>query len=81
MSKRMTVVFDDEDLYIALKVAAAQGDRHSKDIVADAVREWLESQEDEELLAELDDARAEWERDGGVDAIELLDDLVGDRQT
>ena len=81
MSKRMTVVFDDEDLYVALKVAAARGGRHAKDIVADAVREWLESQEDEELRSELDDARAEWEREGGIEADKLLDELVGDRTT
>ena len=33
MSKRMTVVFDDEGLYTALKVEAARNGQHAKDIV------------------------------------------------
>ena len=68
MPKRMTVVFDDEELYTALKVEAARKGRHAKDIVADAVREWLEAREDEELRSELEESRAEWQREGGVEA-------------
>ena len=37
MSKRMTVVFDDEGLYTAFKVAAVRSGQHAKDIVAQAV--------------------------------------------
>ena len=72
MPKRMTVVFDDEELYTALKVEAARKGRHAKDIVADAVREWLEAREDEELRSELEEARAEWQRDGGMEAGEFF---------
>jgi len=72
MPKRMTVVFDDEELYTALKVEAARQGRHAKDIVADAVREWLEAREDEELRSELEEARAEWQRDGGVEATQFF---------
>ena len=72
MSKRMTVVFDDEELYTAVKVEAARAGRPSKDIVAEAVREWLEAREDEELRAELEVARAEWEREGGVEISEFF---------
>ena len=68
MSKRMTIVFDDDQLYTALKVEAVRTGRHAKDIVAEAVREWIESAEDAELTAALDEARAEWQRDGGVEA-------------
>ena len=53
MSKRMTVIFEDEALYTALKVEAARKGLYAKDIVAEAVREWLESQEDEELRSGL----------------------------
>ena len=44
MPRRMTVVFDDEALYTALKVEAARRGCYAKDIVASAVREWLEVQ-------------------------------------
>lgn len=37
MTRRMTVVFDDEELYTALKVEAARTHRPAKDIVADAL--------------------------------------------
>ena len=72
MPKRMTVVFDDEELYTALKVEAARKGRHAKDIVADAVREWLEAREDEELRSELEQTRAECQREGGVEAGEFF---------
>ena len=75
MSKRMTVIFEDEGLYTTLKVEAARKGRHAKDIVAEAVREWLETREDEELLVGLEEARHEWERQGGVEADEFFSDL------
>jgi hypothetical protein len=71
----MTVIFEDEALYTALKVEAARKGRHAKDIVAEAVSEWLEAREDEELRAGLEEARHEWERQGGVEASEFLRDL------
>jgi hypothetical protein len=39
MSKRMTVIFEDEALYTALKVEAARKGRYAKDIVTEAVAE------------------------------------------
>ena len=68
MPKRMTVVFEDEALYRALKVESARRGCYARDIVTAAVREWLETQEDEELRIGLEDARGEWERQGGMDA-------------
>lgn len=75
MSKRMTVVFDDEGLYTALKVAAVRRGQHAKDIVAQAVRDWLQAREDEELQAGLAESRREWERDGGREAGEFFAEL------
>ena len=74
MSKRMTVIFDDESLYTALKVEAVRTGRHAKDIIADAVSDWLEAREDEELRDGLEEARQEWERQGGVEANEFFRD-------
>lgn len=72
MPRRMTLVFDDEDLYATLKVEAARRHRPAKDLVAEALREWLEAQEDAELLADILAARAEWEEKGGVEAREFF---------
>ena len=49
MSKRMTVVFKDENIYKHLKVEAAKRGINASDIVSEAVVEWIESQEDLEL--------------------------------
>ncbi len=65
MSRRMTVIFEDEGLYTALKVEAARKGRHAKDIVAEAITEWLEAREDEELRVGLVEARQEWKEKGG----------------
>ena len=75
MAKRMTVIFEDEALYTALKIEALREGRHSKDVVAEAVREWLEAREDAALKAELEAARGEWEREGGVPAGEFFREL------
>ena len=65
MSRKMTVVFHDEDLYTTLKVEAARRHVPASEIIADAVREWLESREDAELLPIIEAARAEWKEKGG----------------
>ncbi len=65
MSRRMTVVFHDEELYTYLKVEAARRHMPASDIIADAVREWLESREDAELLPVIETTRAEWKEKGG----------------
>jgi hypothetical protein len=71
----MTVIFDDESLHTALKMEATRTGRHAKDIIADAVSDWLEAREDEELRAGLEEARNEWQREGGVEAGEFFRDL------
>ncbi|MDX9803906.1 MAG: hypothetical protein RBS96_07850 [Dehalococcoidales bacterium] len=65
MSRKMTVVFHDENLYTYLKVEAARRHMPASEIVADAVSEWLESREDAELLPVIDSARTEWKEKGG----------------
>jgi hypothetical protein len=49
MSKRMTVVFKDENTYTHLKVEAAKRNINASDIVSEAVVEWIDSREDLEL--------------------------------
>jgi len=50
MTKKMTVVFHDEELYTDLKIEAVRMHRSASDIVAEAVKEWLETKESEELV-------------------------------
>ena len=75
MSRRMTVVFHDEELYTYLKVEAARRHMPASDIIADAVREWLESGEDAELLPVIETARAEWKEKGGHPWSEVENEL------
>jgi hypothetical protein len=65
MSRKMTVVFHDEDLYTYLKVEAARRHMPASEIMADAVREWLENREDTELLPVIDAAKTKWNEKGG----------------
>jgi len=65
MTRRMTVVFHDDELYTYLKVEAARRHIAASDIVAEAVREWLDSHEDAELLPTIEAAHAEWKEKGG----------------
>lgn len=64
--KRMTVLFEDEELYTAVKVEAARRNRPLKDLVTQALRKCLEAQEDAELLPTIDAARAEWKERSGI---------------
>jgi len=65
MSRRMTVVFHDEELYTQLKIEAVRRHMAASNIIADAVSEWLESHEDADLLPAIESARSEWKEKGG----------------
>lgn len=65
MKRKMTLVFHDEDLYTQLKIEAVRRRTTASDIVADAVREWLESREDAELVPAIEAAISEWREKGG----------------
>ena len=83
MSRKMTVVFHSEDLYTYLKVEAARRHKPASDIVTEAVREWLESREDAELLPAVESARAGWQEEGGRPWSEVereMEKTVADRE-
>lgn len=65
MKRKMTVVFNDEDLYTQLKIEAVKRHTTASEIVSRAVSEWLEDQEDAELLPAIEAATKEWEEKGG----------------
>jgi hypothetical protein len=83
MSRKMTVVFHDEELYTSLKVEAARQHITASEIVADAVHEWLESREDAELLPVIEAAESEWQEKGGHPWSEVeqeLEESIGRRR-
>ena len=77
MSRKMTVVFHDEDLYTYLKVEAARRHTAASEIVADAVRQWLQNREDAELLPVIESARTEWNEKGGRSWSEVEKEMDG----
>ena len=79
MSKRMTVVFDDEDLYKAIKFEAVRTGRPAKDLISQAMREWLEEQEDAELRVGLDEIREDLKKNGGREVGEFFRELRASR--
>ncbi len=77
--KKMTVVIDNDDLYTAIKVEAARRNRPLKEIVAEALREWLELQEDLELGPIIEEARRELREKGGIEANQFFRQLETER--
>jgi translation elongation factor EF-Tu-like GTPase len=76
MKRKVTLVFHDEDLYTQLKIEAVKRRTTASDIVSDAVREWLESREDAELIPVIESARAEWKEKGGRSWAEVEQELA-----
>ena len=75
----MKVTIDlDADLYRSLKVEAARADRSVRDVMADALAQWLERREDEEDRASAAEALAEYRRDGGTAASEAFEKLAAE---
>jgi len=69
--RKLTVVLPD-DLFKATKVEAASQSRSLKDIVSEALMEWLEMQDDSRLL---DEAMQEYGEMGGMEAHEFFRQL------
>jgi hypothetical protein len=66
MTKKMTVVFHDEELYTDLKIEAVRRHKPASEIIAEAVREWLEEKEAEELIPLIEAAEKEAEEKGYI---------------
>lgn len=75
MSRKMTVVFHNEELYTDLKVEAARRHIPASDIIAEAVQQWLNEKESEELLPLHLEALAEYEKKGGRTWDEVKKDI------
>lgn len=75
MSRRMTIVFDDEELYTALKVEAAKSHRTAKDLVADALRLMFEATRDEHETIMMRARMKGFARRGGAPVEKILEEL------
>ena len=77
----MKATFDlDAELYRAIKVEAARADLPVREIVEDALRQWLERREDAEDTAAAAEALAEYRRDGGIAAEAFLAERAAEVQ-
>jgi predicted transcriptional regulator len=71
--KEVTVILDDENLYKALDAEAIKSDRSVQEIVLEAIEQWLmDAQLDEEERTEIEAARKEWRKKGGVESHEFF---------
>lgn len=75
---KITLDLADADLYRAIKVEAARRDRSVREIVEEALAQWLERLEDEEDAAAAQAAMEEYRRLGGRDAAEVFQSLVAE---
>ncbi len=75
----MKVTLDiDADLYRSLKVEAARTDRTVREIVTDAISDWLENREEAEDRASAAEALEEYRRDGGTAAEAFFEHLAAE---
>jgi plasmid stability protein len=78
---KVTIAFRDDALYRSVKVRAAASGRQIRDVVEEALEEWLERREDAEDVAVSRKAIAAYERgerDEWVDAEELFQRMVAE---
>jgi hypothetical protein len=65
---KVTFALEDPDLYRDIKVESARSGRSVREIVEEALREWLERHEEGEDREAAAAALEEYRREGGVDA-------------
>jgi hypothetical protein len=75
MARRMTIVFDDEELYTALKVEAARTHRPAKDIVAVALEMLFEASKDEQDAILARSRMRSFAKRGGPNVDRVLEEL------
>lgn len=66
--KTGAVVLKDEDLFLALEAEASRRRQTVNDLVHVVLQEWLDTEEDRELLPVVEMARSEWQAQGGIEA-------------
>ena len=75
---KVTIALRDDALYRAVRIRAAESGRQIRDVVEEALREWLERREDVEDLALGREALAEYDASGGEDADAFFERMVAE---
>lgn len=75
---KVTIALRDDALYRAVRIRAVESGRQIRDVIEEALREWLERQEDAEDLALGGEALAEYEATGGEDADAFFERMVAE---
>lgn len=75
---KVTIAFRDDALYRSVKVAAARTGRQIRDVVEEALAEWLESRETAEDIALSREGIAAYERGEGIDANAFFERMVAE---
>lgn len=69
---KTAVVIRDEGLILALQAEASRRRQSVNDLVEEVLQEWLEAEEDRDLLPVVEAARSEWQEQGGIEAHEFF---------
>ena len=75
---KITLDVADKDLYRAIKVEAARRERPVREIVEEALGQWLQRVEDEEDAAAAAAAMEDFQRYGGRDAAAVFSELAAE---
>ncbi len=79
--RKVTLELEDESLYQAVEAEAARTKRTPQDIVTEALEQWLaEIEMDERERAQIEEARKEWSKKGGVEAPEFFAKLTAEEE-
>lgn len=80
MAVKVTIAFSDDHLYQAVRVRAAQSGRQIRDIVQEALEDWLQEKEDAEDVSASVEALTEYDEAGGVEADRYFQRMVAERR-
>lgn len=75
---KVTIALRDEALYRSVKVAAARAGRQIRDVVEEALSEWLDSRETADDIAASGEAISAHERGESIDADALFDRMIAE---
>lgn len=75
---KVTIAFHDDDLYRSVKVAAARSGRQIRDVVEEALAEWLDSRETADDVAQSQEAIAAFERGEAINADAFFQRMVAE---
>lgn len=75
---KVTIALRNDALYRAVRIRAVESGRQIRDVVEEALDEWLERQEDTEDLAAAREALTEYDASGGEDADVFFERMVAE---